>query len=107
MVASTRLITQDEAHLYQVIATFENLYLRLLGIAFASFSSGLGELTFLQMSATLPSAEWSRVAIGAWSTGTGGAGIAGAGLWWVLRGLGVTVGLGISSVSRQSAWKLS
>jgi hypothetical protein len=37
--------------------------------------------------------------LGAWSSGTGAAGIVGAGLWWLLRGLGVKAGLGISSVS--------
>lgn len=54
----------------KVVATFENVYMRLLGICFASFSSGigdqlflpiphlicfnigLGELTFLQLSTT-------------------------------------------------------
>lgn len=70
---------------------------RLLGIAIASFSSGLGELTFLQMSTALPTSKFSKVAVGAWSSGTGGAGIAGAGLWWLLRNLGVTKGLGIAS----------
>lgn len=39
----------------------------------------------------------SKAAVGAWSSGTGGAGVAGAGLWWILRGLGVTEGLGIAS----------
>lgn len=35
-----------------VVAAFESLPARLLGISFASFSSGLGELTFLQLSTT-------------------------------------------------------
>jgi battenin len=72
--------------------------MRLLGIGVASFSSGLGELTFLQFSTTLPTRRLGKTALGAWSSGTGGAGIAGAGLWWLLRGLGVTKGLGLSSV---------
>jgi battenin len=38
------------------------------------------------------------MALGAWSSGTGFAGIAGAGIWWLLRGLSVKGGLGISSV---------
>ncbi|WVO15553.1 protein BTN1 [Cryptococcus depauperatus] len=70
---------------------------RLLGISLASLSSGLGELTFLQLTTTLPSRESSTTALGAWSSGTGFAGIAGAGIWWLLRGLGVKRGLGISS----------
>ncbi|TXT09063.1 hypothetical protein VHUM_02537 [Vanrija humicola] len=70
---------------------------RLFGISLASFSSGLGELTFLQLTTTLPTRAASRTAIGAWSTGTGAAGIAGAAIWWLLRGLGVKGGLGISS----------
>ncbi|KAI9636806.1 putative basic amino acid transporter [Dioszegia hungarica] len=70
---------------------------RLFGIALASLSSGLGELSFLQMTTTYPSRAASQTALGAWSTGTGAAGIAGAGLWWLLRGLGVKGGLGISS----------
>jgi battenin len=84
----------------QTIAFSASLYPRLFGIALASLSSGLGELTFLQMTTTLPTLASSRTALGAWSSGTGFAGIAGAGLWWVLRGLGVKGGLGISSVSQ-------
>jgi len=67
---------------------------RLLGISLASFSSGLGELTFLQLSTRYPSTGVSYFA-----SGTGGAGVAGAGAWWFLRRLGVKEGVGISSVS--------
>lgn len=70
----------------------------------ASLSSGLGELTFLQMTTTLPTLSTSRTALGAWSSGTGFAGIAGAALWWILRSLGVKGGLGISSVSFCFLW---
>jgi battenin len=82
----------------QTIALSSGLYPRLLGISMASLSSGLGELTFLQLTTTLPTASSSSTALGAWASGTGFAGIAGAGIWWILRGLGVKVGLGISSV---------
>ena len=34
----------------QIVAAFDTLLMRLLGICCASFSSGLGELTFLQLS---------------------------------------------------------
>ncbi|OCF35698.1 protein BTN1 [Kwoniella heveanensis BCC8398] len=80
------------------IAFSKSLTPRLLGISMASLSSGLGELTFLQLTTTLPTKSTSKTALGAWSSGTGFAGIAGAGIWWLLRGLGVKGGLGLSSV---------
>ena len=84
------------------VALFDGLYGRLFGIAVASFSSGLGEMTFLQL-ATLyggDSSTGTDSAISWFASGTGGAGLFGAGLWWVLRGLGVTKGLGLCSVRR-------
>ncbi|KAE8543691.1 protein BTN1 [Cryptococcus gattii VGV] len=66
-------------------------------VGFSSLSSGMGELTFLQLTTTLPTEATSKTALGAWSSGTGFAGIAGAGIWWLLRGLGVKGGLGLSS----------
>ncbi|WWC91078.1 uncharacterized protein L201_006019 [Kwoniella dendrophila CBS 6074] len=80
------------------IAFSKSLSPRLLGISMASLSSGLGELTFLQLTTTLPNRSTSKTALGAWSSGTGFAGIAGAGIWWLLRGLGVKGGLGLSSI---------
>nr|XP_031861448.1 protein BTN1 [Kwoniella shandongensis]KAA5528520.1 protein BTN1 [Kwoniella shandongensis] len=80
------------------IALSTSLPPRLLGISLASLSSGLGELTFLQLTTTLPTRSTSKIALGAWSSGTGFAGIAGAGIWWLLRGLGVKKGLGLSSI---------
>jgi battenin len=97
-----RFLTEDRRADIQTIAFSSSLYPRLFGIALASLSSGLGELTFLQKTTTLPTLSSSRTALGAWSSGTGFAGIAGAGLWWLLRGLGVKGGLGISSVSYDS-----
>ena len=85
----------------QIIAFSSSVPPRLLGISLASLSSGLGELTFLQLTTTLPSTSASRTALGAWASGTGLAGVAGAGLWWLLRGLGVRGGLGLSSVGLQ------
>ena len=69
----------------KVIAFSPSLAPRLLGISLASFSSGLGEMTFLQLSSSYPSA----LALGGFASGTGGAGIVGAGLWFVLKGWGV------------------
>ncbi|KAI6020128.1 hypothetical protein PISMIDRAFT_206038 [Pisolithus microcarpus 441] len=80
------------------VALHESLYSRLLGICLASFSSGLGELTFLQLSTTYNPAAIGGHSVGYWSSGTGAAGLVGAFLWWELRGLGVEVGVGISSV---------
>ena len=98
IVVSKTLRPLGDLLISQTIAFSASLYPRLFGIALASLSSGLGELTFLQMTTTLPTLASSRTALGAWSSGTGFAGIAGAGLWWLLRGLGVKGGLGISSV---------
>ncbi|KIR99802.1 protein BTN1 [Cryptococcus deuterogattii 2001/935-1] len=80
-----------------IIALSSSLSPRLLGISLASLSSGMGELTFLQLTTTLPTEATSKTALGAWSSGTGFAGIGGAGIWWLLRGLGVKGGLGLSS----------
>uniref|UniRef100_A0A672FE93 Battenin n=1 Tax=Salarias fasciatus TaxID=181472 RepID=A0A672FE93_SALFA len=45
----------------------------LLGVVFASVSAGLGELSFLSLTVF-----FSRDVVGAWGSGTGGAGVAGA-----------------------------
>lgn len=91
-----RLLTV-QSHPNQVVAAFESLTMRLLGIALASLASGLGELTFLQLSTTYKS-QAAGQAVGYFSSGTGCAGLLGAGLWWCLRSLGVREGVGISSV---------
>jgi len=80
-----------------VVAAYEALGMRLLGIALASLSSGLGELTFLQLSTTYGS-NTAGQAVGYFASGTGAAGLFGAALWWCLRSLGVKEGVGISSV---------
>ncbi|TEB32688.1 hypothetical protein FA13DRAFT_1731182 [Coprinellus micaceus] len=81
-----------------IIALFDGLLVRLLGIAFASFSSGLGELTFLQLSTTYSPPPVAGHAVGYFASGTGAAGLVGAFLWWEVRGLGVRLGVGMSSV---------
>ncbi|KZT60025.1 batten's disease protein Cln3 [Calocera cornea HHB12733] len=81
-----------------IVAASPSLTLRLLGISLASFSSGLGELTWLQLSTLYNASGDDRRGLGYFASGTGAAGLVGAGLWWVLRGLGVTTGVGISSV---------
>ncbi|GAA6023232.1 hypothetical protein JCM11491_006488 [Sporobolomyces phaffii] len=88
------------------VALSNSLSFRLLGISIASFSSGLGEMTYLQLATVYgslsPVPDASAVdlggkAVGWFSSGTGAAGLIGAGLWWVLRGLGVRLGLLICS----------
>lgn len=102
-----------------LVSFFPALGMRLLGISLASFSSGLGELTFLQMStryapkkkggnrsgltdAQLAGAgletNYAGDAVGWFASGTGAAGLVGAGAWWVVRPLGVQVGMAILSV---------
>ncbi|KAL0946243.1 hypothetical protein HGRIS_012500 [Hohenbuehelia grisea] len=80
-----------------VIAAFDGLYMRLLGIGLASFSSGLGEMTFLQLSTTYHPPVVAGRGVSYFASGTGAAGLVGAFLWWELRGLGVRFGVGLSS----------
>ncbi|KAJ3761422.1 batten's disease protein Cln3 [Lentinula raphanica] len=81
-----------------VVAFFDGLFSRLLGISLASFSSGLGELTFLQLSTTYAPPSVAGHGLGYFASGTGAAGLVGAFLWWEVRGLGVRVGVGLSSI---------
>lgn len=62
------------------------LYITLTGIVFASLSSGLGEVTFLQLSHYY-NHDNSNVAIHGWSSGTGAAGLVGSGIILVLTTL--------------------
>ena len=55
-----------------------SLSTKLLGIALASLSSGLGELSFLGLTHF-----YTPVSLAAWSSGTGGAGLIGAGAYVV------------------------
>ncbi|KAI0786984.1 batten's disease protein Cln3 [Abortiporus biennis] len=81
-----------------IIALFDSVFTRLLGICFASFSSGLGELTFLQLSTTYHPPSVAGHSVGYFASGTGAAGLVGASIWWIVRGLGVRTGVGLSSV---------
>ncbi|POV99349.1 hypothetical protein PSHT_13579 [Puccinia striiformis] len=66
-----------------VIVIFSSVPLRLFGISLASLSSGLGEMTFLQLTTRYP----SQSGVSWFASGTGAAGVVGAGLWWLLRHL--------------------
>ncbi|KAK2460752.1 hypothetical protein APHAL10511_007222 [Amanita phalloides] len=81
-----------------VVAAFDSLFMRLLGISLASFSSGLGELTFLQLSTTYSPLSIAGHSVGYFASGTGAAGLVGAFMWWEVRNLGVQLGVGLSSV---------
>ncbi|KAL9709372.1 battenin CLN3 protein [Leucoagaricus gongylophorus] len=81
-----------------VVALLEPLPMRLFGIGLASFSSGLGELTFLQLSTTYVPPSVGGHGVGYFASGTGAAGLIGAFLWWELRKLGIQLGIGLSSV---------
>ncbi|TFK75744.1 batten's disease protein Cln3 [Pluteus cervinus] len=81
-----------------VVALFDTLLMRLLGICLASFSSGLGELTFLQLSTTYAPPSVGGHSVGYFASGTGAAGLVGAFLWWEVRSFGVRIGVGVSSV---------
>jgi len=80
-----------------VVALYETLFARLLGICLASFSSGLGEITFLQLSTTYNLSVGGQ-GVDYFASGTGAAGLVGALLWWEVRGLGVRLGVGVSSI---------
>ncbi|EPQ28143.1 uncharacterized protein PFL1_04470 [Pseudozyma flocculosa PF-1] len=93
-----------------VISMFPSLVMRLLGISLASFSSGLGELTFLQLSTryapkpaaargrsrrgvpTISQGNYAGDGVGWFASGTGAAGLVGAAAWWIVRPLGVQTG---------------
>lgn len=80
-----------------VIAFIPALSARLLGISMASFASGLGELTFLQLCTRYGTLRAGR-GVGWFASGTGAAGLFGAGAWWVVRPLGVRGGLSIMAL---------
>ena len=56
-------------------------------------------MTYLQRTTVYGDDRLAKLAVGWFASGTGAAGLVGAGLWWTLRGLGVKAGLGLSSVN--------
>ncbi len=56
-----------------IVALGSGIFAKILGIILASFASGLGEITFLQMTHF-----YEELSLHAWSSGTGGAGLVGA-----------------------------
>ncbi|KAL9647539.1 hypothetical protein ABK040_006895 [Willaertia magna] len=66
---------------FLMVAWSEVIALRLVGVVLASISSGGGEITFLAMSS-----YYHKNTVSAWSSGTGGAGIAGSLSYLALKG---------------------
>uniref|UniRef100_A0A6M2DWD4 Battenin n=1 Tax=Xenopsylla cheopis TaxID=163159 RepID=A0A6M2DWD4_XENCH len=67
-----------------MVALSEGSWLAILGVVATSFSSGLGEVTFLAHSS-----KYNKNVISTWSSGTGGAGIVGAVSYAGLTGIGL------------------
>ncbi|KAE8577659.1 hypothetical protein XENTR_v10023008 [Xenopus tropicalis] len=70
---------------FLIVSYSTQIAVSLLGVVFASVSSGLGEVTFLSLTAFFPSNVVSY-----WSSGTGGAGILGALSYLGLTELGLS-----------------
>ncbi|PAV71272.1 hypothetical protein WR25_03064 [Diploscapter pachys] len=62
-----------QAASYFVVAYSNSIAMSLVGVCLSSFGQGIGEITFLAMSAHYPPST-----VGAWSSGTGGAGLIGS-----------------------------
>ncbi|CAG9529864.1 unnamed protein product [Cercopithifilaria johnstoni] len=58
---------------YLIVAFSSGIIISLLGVVFASISSGLGEITYLSLTP-----YFNKNTISTWSSGTGGAGVVGA-----------------------------
>ncbi|KAM3720537.1 Battenin [Dirofilaria immitis] len=58
---------------FLVVAFSQNIFMGLAGVALASIGAGIGEVTFLSLTTYFP-----NNVVGAWSSGTGGAGIFGS-----------------------------
>lgn len=59
-----------------IFVSLKQLWICLLGVSLASLSSGFGEVTFLQLTH-----KYKDIALNGWSSGTGGAGLLGSGLY--------------------------
>uniref|UniRef100_A0A914MNU8 Battenin n=1 Tax=Meloidogyne incognita TaxID=6306 RepID=A0A914MNU8_MELIC len=67
------LVCLLQASSYLVVAFSPNIQISLFGVVLAALGSGLGEICYLALSS-----HYSKSTIASWSSGTGGAGIAGA-----------------------------
>lgn len=79
-----------------LLVTYGTLHFKLFGIVLASLSSGLGEITFLQLTHF-----YEETGLNGWSSGTGGAGLVGSGVYLLLTtimGISVQTSLLLFSV---------
>ncbi|XP_071764931.1 battenin [Centroberyx gerrardi] len=70
---------------FLLVSFSATVWMSILGVIFASMSSGLGELSFLSLTVF-----FSRDVLGGWGSGTGGAGVAGALLYSALTQAGLS-----------------
>uniref|UniRef100_A0A672Z2Y4 Battenin n=1 Tax=Sphaeramia orbicularis TaxID=375764 RepID=A0A672Z2Y4_9TELE len=70
---------------FLLVSFSSSVWMSILGVIFASISSGLGELSFLSLTV-----YFSRDVLGGWGSGTGGAGVAGALLYSGLTQMGLS-----------------
>ncbi|XP_042249846.1 battenin [Thunnus thynnus] len=70
---------------FLLVSFSSTAWMSILGVIFASISSGLGELSFLSLTVF-----YSRDVLGGWGSGTGGAGVAGALLYSGLTQAGLS-----------------
>ncbi|XP_062309260.1 battenin isoform X2 [Osmerus eperlanus] len=70
---------------FLLVSFSSTVWMSIMGVVFASVSSGLGELSFLSLTVF-----FSRDVLGGWGSGTGGAGVAGALLYSALTQVGLS-----------------
>ncbi|XP_061906636.1 battenin isoform X1 [Entelurus aequoreus] len=70
---------------FLIVSFSSTVWMSIIGVIFASASSGVGELSFLSLTV-----YYSRDVLGAWGSGTGGAGVAGALLYSSLTQVGLS-----------------
>ncbi|KAM9783807.1 battenin isoform X1 [Syngnathus typhle] len=68
-----------------IVSLSSTVWMSIIGVIFASTSAGLGELSFLALTVF-----YSRDVLGAWGSGTGGAGVLGALLYSGLTQVGLS-----------------
>lgn len=70
---------------FVIVASATTKWIIFLGVAFTSFSSGLGDPTFLALST-----QYDKNVISTWSSGTGAAGVIGSISYSILRKIGLS-----------------
>ncbi|KAM6957277.1 battenin [Aplochiton taeniatus] len=69
---------------FLLVSFSSTMWMSILGVIFASASSGLGELSFLALTVF-----FNREVLGSWGSGTGGAGVAGALMYSAMTQAGI------------------